>query len=399
MSITIRNKIESLSDRIDSGVSRSSESTAAFLGRVVNGGSMPSGPERFYLVNPVAIDGAESEGAAGSLAADTDRRIPVVFLGTRQVAIGECFVCRSVGGRWVAESGASRPNCRPKCACCPGKLLEVNATVNDSTSGDRALTYNFTQRAWYSPWLPFQTPYAIQSTGDPCFITLGTGYYFYKFACNTLVSNQVVATMSVPGRICIVDMPAPVQGYYGFGGPAYPGLLGNPWDYPPELLINFTSTGPPSDCDPLTYAATWTGTRPPVASTTFTIPVVSAPAYGEACLTPCPLPLADLTLSWTGPASGSGTLVYDAATKDWKMTCHGRITARLSATGSLTVGFTVTLWDTADCTGTGVSHPFSYPASISLLSYNCSPLDFVFNVAFTSSMLYQAGYRTFHVTE
>src|SRR5262245_9380993 len=44
--------------------------TPRFLGRVVNGGAMPNQTGRVYLVNPVRLDGVESEGATASATVD-----------------------------------------------------------------------------------------------------------------------------------------------------------------------------------------------------------------------------------------------------------------------------------------------------------------------------------------
>src|SRR3954466_3604522 len=81
--------------------------TPRFLGRVVNGGSMPTQTERVFLLEPVRLDGSETEGATASLLVDGSRMIPVIVLGQTPPQPGDLLVAQAVGGRWVAQAGAS----------------------------------------------------------------------------------------------------------------------------------------------------------------------------------------------------------------------------------------------------------------------------------------------------
>jgi hypothetical protein len=100
--------------------------TLRFVGRVVNGGAMPSQTERVFLLQPVQLDGPEAEGATASLVADGSRTIPVIVLGQTPPQPGNLLVVQAVGGRWVAQAGASSSSK----ACSPCPIPQKNLTVS-----------------------------------------------------------------------------------------------------------------------------------------------------------------------------------------------------------------------------------------------------------------------------
>lgn len=83
------------------------ESTPSFLGKVVDGGSMPTTGGKFFLLEPVDADGTESEGGAATLSADSSRKIPTLVLGDDPPGAGDFLVARAIGGLWVADRGCS----------------------------------------------------------------------------------------------------------------------------------------------------------------------------------------------------------------------------------------------------------------------------------------------------
>jgi hypothetical protein len=115
--------------------------TPRFVGRVFNGGAMPSQAGRVFLVNPVRLDGAEAEGSAATSTADGTRAIPVVFVGGSPPAAGDLVVALAVGGRWVAEGGSN-----PGLACSPCPIPRRDLTVSWAGgpfgSGSTPLLYN-----------------------------------------------------------------------------------------------------------------------------------------------------------------------------------------------------------------------------------------------------------------
>lgn len=90
--------------------------TPRMLVRTVSGGSYPTADGRYYLCNPLKIDGSESENGTVSFSADTSITIPVLMI--RGVPpIDTNLVARSVGGRWVSEYKASGGGTISFCSC------------------------------------------------------------------------------------------------------------------------------------------------------------------------------------------------------------------------------------------------------------------------------------------
>ena len=400
----LRDKVRSdhtieTSSRLSEEHTGAGRGTACFVGQVYNGGSMPQGQGITYLLHPLLLSGGETEGGTDTPQVDTSRSIPVVVLGSRQVAVGDMLIAHSVGGRWVADGGVNLPNCNPQCVTCQQNRYTVSGTVNDGINGTQPLVYDFVKQAWYSKWLPFTSSSSLL-TGigqSPCSIGNGTGYYYYWLNNPNSSTNPLVANLFLPGQSCRLNSGQLVTAFFSFPGSSYPNLLGAPAN---TSLGGFTlqSGGSPSNCDPLTYAATFSGFNTPITSATFSIPKLILPLYGYTCMPPCPIPRKNLTVSWVNTSgNGSGTLTYNAATQDWTMACQGSLSVRLYETGSNTLGFTVTLWGSAGCSGTSSSA--AYPTSMGLSSFTCSPLYFAFNFSSISSALYTSGYRSFVVTE
>ncbi|MDE2101001.1 MAG: hypothetical protein KGL39_27390 [Patescibacteria group bacterium] len=415
MSIYLRERLSEIENQLDS-LSEPPESTLRFIGQVYDGGAMPTGSERVYLVHPLLIDGSETEGAAGVTTPDPSRSIPVVVIGSPASA-GDILICHALGGRWVAYSAYPLHYCQPVCQACSNARYATNGTVSDTLNGTQPMVYDFGAGAWYSPWLPFSTDHALQSGPgvDPCYFGAGKSYYFYRLSFLVVppTPTQVRAELFLPGQTCHDVRRVSTTTYYDYSAAIYPAMLAPP--------VQFTGTGftvpflgAPSSCDPLTLAASWsaasatpapiTGATLPVTTSTFAVPKWTPPGYGFSCALPCPLPRKDLTVSWTGPiGAGSATLVWNTVTKDWTMACTGGLSIHLFTTGGGSVlGFTVTVTDNTDCTGT--SHSIGYTGSgfgLGLSSYTCDPLMIVFDThvyGFLFNFLYTKGYRTFTVT-
>lgn len=389
--------------RLGRSLGANGRGTPRFVGQVFDGGSTSRQLESVYLLHPIVLEGPESEGSAATIRVDASRSIPVVVIGSRQPVDGDVLIAHSLGGRWVADGGINNfPNCNPQSPVCPGIRYAVNGTVNDPVNGTQPLVYDFVHNAWYSTWLPFTSPYVLTSNigQNPCTVGSGVSYYFHKLAFSTQPSGQVVASLFLPGQSCVDVGGNVANAYFDYGDASYPALLGSPATANiPGFTLPSTTPATPGSCDPLTYDAVWgTSGRLPFTSSTFTIPRFIAPGYGFSCATPCPLPCKNLTLSWVNTGgNGSGTLVWSDQTNDWKLACTNGITVRLFITGSNAIGFSATTWNGPGCSGT--SQSFSYPSSIGLTAYTCSPLYFAFKILYASSPLYTKGYRSFVVTE
>lgn len=112
---------------------QSTAATPRFVGRVVNGGSIPTSTDRVFLVNPALLSGAESEGAAASAVVDSSRTIPVVVIGSTVPKAGDLLVAFAVAGRWVARMGGSTPSIA--CGTCSIPRKDLTLTLSDGATG------------------------------------------------------------------------------------------------------------------------------------------------------------------------------------------------------------------------------------------------------------------------
>jgi hypothetical protein len=111
--------------------------TPRFLGQVTTGGSIPDQTGMVFVVNPVRLDGPESEGATPGTVVDPSRTIPVVVIGETAPSVGDLLMAVAVGGRWVATAGAS--SCFP--CRIPTKDLTVSWSNTQFGAGSTKLIY------------------------------------------------------------------------------------------------------------------------------------------------------------------------------------------------------------------------------------------------------------------
>jgi len=154
--------------RIKSGV------CSTYVGKVYNGGSLPSSADRYVLTNPVSISGNETEGTASTLIVDTGRSVPVLVIGSTPV-VGDILPADLIDGRWIAEkrpggTGGGIVIGIPGCFC-QGTPFELNLTVSYSpgfTAADYGNAYQDCVLNYYSVGpLPYQ----------PLEFFPGPGYY------------------------------------------------------------------------------------------------------------------------------------------------------------------------------------------------------------------------------
>jgi len=110
--------------------------TARRLVQVYNGGSMPNEPDRYYLTNPVYLNGTEAEGGVGAPSVDTSQTIVVDVLNEAP-SVGDYLVAYAVGGRWVAELTRSQTakGCIQFLGCNGSPLAGVKVTIYDHSGG------------------------------------------------------------------------------------------------------------------------------------------------------------------------------------------------------------------------------------------------------------------------
>jgi hypothetical protein len=175
--------------------------TPRFLGQVVSGGAIPTASDRVFLVNPVALYGAEAEGAPAVLVADGSRTIPVVVIGQTAPGVGDLLLALSVGGRWVAEvGGASAPGL--SCAPCaiPRKNLTLSWTNNLFGSGSGTLV--FTPPGEWSSACINQLLFQLSCPGSMVQLSVT---YFLSGVCPSGQSQSCTSTGYAPFSITLAS--------------------------------------------------------------------------------------------------------------------------------------------------------------------------------------------------
>lgn len=139
---TVRNRQSDLVDKSDVMFGNPNvDITSMMAVKIYNGGSMPTSGNKWFLSYPVEIDGDEGEGEVPTFETDATRTVPVLVVGTRVPAAGDVLTAVHVGGRWIAESGASNPVaiCTP--CSIPKKTLTVSWTNTMLGNGSAPLVY------------------------------------------------------------------------------------------------------------------------------------------------------------------------------------------------------------------------------------------------------------------
>jgi hypothetical protein len=146
----LRARHAALTSAIDRTASTPIGGTARRLVQIFSGGSMPSSPDHFFLAYPIEIDGTETEGGMATPVADRSQPIVVDVLGHVPSA-GDVLTAYAVGGRWVAEKGASSGGMLT-CSPCgiPAQNLTISWTNPISGNGSTILTYTPTPASWTS---------------------------------------------------------------------------------------------------------------------------------------------------------------------------------------------------------------------------------------------------------
>jgi hypothetical protein len=126
---------------------------------VTSGGSIPVQTGMVFLVNPVRLDGLESEGATPTTLVDTTRTIPVVVIGEMAPSAGDLLMAVAVGGRWVATGGVS--------SCFPCRIPTKDLTVSWSNTqfGAGSTKLSYTPPGQWSSSCSHQILYSLSCAG------------------------------------------------------------------------------------------------------------------------------------------------------------------------------------------------------------------------------------------
>ena len=167
----------------------------SFVGRIFADAKQPIAPGYYYLVNPVAVLGAESEGGAPTLVVDATTTALVCVIGTKAPSSGDDLICRFVENRWVAERyGVSPPPPPPPppppvtitgCTC-----TAIPATLQMSSSGP-CVASDF--QACTLQWGPTPSEFSSLGLGANCFLStlvfndpIAGGTFRYNLSCDTV---------------------------------------------------------------------------------------------------------------------------------------------------------------------------------------------------------------------
>jgi hypothetical protein len=165
----------------------------SFVGRVVADAKQPTAPGYYYLVNPVAVLGAESEGGSPTLVADATITALVCVIGTKAPPSGDDLICRFVENRWVAERyGASSPPPPPPppvtitgCTC-----TAIPTTLQMSSSGPCVAS---AFQACTLQWGPIPSEFSSLGLGANCFLSTEVfddpftgGTFRYNLNCSSV---------------------------------------------------------------------------------------------------------------------------------------------------------------------------------------------------------------------
>jgi hypothetical protein len=153
---------DEMAPRAAAAFSPPSRGTPRFLGRVLDGGAMPTQTGRVFLVNPARIDGTEAEGSTASFAVDSTRSVPVVLIGGSPPSAGDLLVALAVGGRWVADGS---PHAGLGCSPCPIPRRNLTVSWAGGLGGGGSTPLVYTAPGQWSSVCSNQLLYALSCPG------------------------------------------------------------------------------------------------------------------------------------------------------------------------------------------------------------------------------------------
>jgi hypothetical protein len=334
----LRSRILDLGESLDSGHSPPSEGTPTMIGRVFDGGSMPVALDHYFSVHPVEVDGDAAEGVAGTPVVDTSSTVFVDVIGTRVPSVGDYLECFFIGGRWVAESGGGHvvATCS-NCTACDGVRMALDGTVTDD-NGTAAIHYDIATSSWHTS--SGVTGFGLTWPGAPvgqdgCVEGDEDIPYGYDFRCS---GSPGAFTASVSGRTAYVTAGTPAA-FVGYNVHPVTGTCDG-------SAVTVVVTPVSQDCGAVSvtfsvksYLGVVVPPDPdaveiPAPSTTATFAIPLEPVPPSVCCYPCPIPTADLTLSWIAPdtSTGSTTLTFGSSGDafPWVSPCVGPINGFMS---------------------------------------------------------------------
>jgi hypothetical protein len=209
------------------------------------------------------------------------------------------------------------------CTACGGPHLLNGGTVTDSI-GTQHFTWFPGSGTFFSgigdpgsagAWTPLsgETWFIDGSTGD-CVVgsLLATYGHIYELRCN-LDGTLTLSMLTLPVQTCPID--ATICGYLNFNGSSVP-----------TFLPDFADTQTPTCSDGvMTASFSWPDNtvscpgktiHAPAGSATISVPI--EPPGCSVCCSPCPIPEADLTLTYKlDGVTTTTTLAFDSGGPSW----------------------------------------------------------------------------------
>jgi hypothetical protein len=147
----LRARHQDLEDLVGRIVPRRSEGTPTCLVQIYDGGAMPTSPDHYFYGHPVQLGGEETEGGAWTLTVDAANTYVVDVLHNAP-SVGDVLMAYAIGGRWVAERGASNPTYECMCGALPCNLPWVDLTLSwtEGPDGAGSTTLFWTGNSWIS---------------------------------------------------------------------------------------------------------------------------------------------------------------------------------------------------------------------------------------------------------
>jgi hypothetical protein len=97
----LRGRQQAASQALDASNCPDLYGSGAIVGQTTTVSSYPSAASSFFAVNPLQINGSETEGSPASYVVDTTTLFYAYNLGTQVPPASTYIVAHAVGGRWV----------------------------------------------------------------------------------------------------------------------------------------------------------------------------------------------------------------------------------------------------------------------------------------------------------
>jgi hypothetical protein len=200
----IRDRIAAYEDILDAaGGVVAPIGSARLLVQVYNGGAMPTAAELVYFTHPVLVTGAETEGGAGTLTADTATTVPVTVLW-HAPSVGDYLTAYSVGSRWISERGGSSGG--GYATCTPCNIPQVDLTISWTNlldgAGSTMMTYTSGPNVWSTGCVDNGLEFSLSCTEAGIELR---AFFFISGVCPTGETNYCSNLRAVPLGLNLTD--------------------------------------------------------------------------------------------------------------------------------------------------------------------------------------------------